>query len=324
MKVQKNLTKGPKMKEKTNSVSKNLRQKAKLRFKKDLKEFVTSLNKYVQTENGEWTVKGFIDIYKNIYTISADTKIVSKILEIHLFPKILEFAGLKNFKIQLAEHQNWYPDLTFIDKNNEGIKFAVDLKTTYRDFNYPNHVNGFTLGSHGAYFRNRKSTKNIQYPYSEYSGHFCLGIIYTRCDSKDLDETEIFEVSELKEQNSSPEKIGARKVAKVENLKSIASVIKNFDFFVSEKWELASDKQGSGNTANIGSITYIPDIKKGNGMFVKLGENWFDEYWMNYKVTKMLKDGKSKPITSLKDFLVFKGGDTKLINRKVTKRKGKK
>ncbi|OQY43144.1 MAG: type II deoxyribonuclease, partial [Anaerolineaceae bacterium 4572_78] len=40
------------------------------------------------TAQDQWTIKGFIDTYKNIYTISNDTKIVSKILEIHLFPKI--------------------------------------------------------------------------------------------------------------------------------------------------------------------------------------------------------------------------------------------
>jgi hypothetical protein len=47
---------------------------------KSLNEFVEDLKKHVSTET-EWTVKGFIDIYKNIYTISSDTKIVSKFLE---------------------------------------------------------------------------------------------------------------------------------------------------------------------------------------------------------------------------------------------------
>jgi hypothetical protein len=58
------------------------------KFKKALKSFAENLSDYTQSSDGQWTVKGFIDIYKNIYTISADTKIVSKLLEIHLFPKI--------------------------------------------------------------------------------------------------------------------------------------------------------------------------------------------------------------------------------------------
>jgi hypothetical protein len=38
-------------------------------FKKSLASFTETLKQYVSTENGEWSVKGFIDVYKNIYTI---------------------------------------------------------------------------------------------------------------------------------------------------------------------------------------------------------------------------------------------------------------
>lgn len=69
-----------------------------------MREFVEELRYYVSTDTGEWTIKGFIDIYKNIYTISSDTKIISKILEIHIFPKILRFAEKQGYKIILAEH----------------------------------------------------------------------------------------------------------------------------------------------------------------------------------------------------------------------------
>jgi hypothetical protein len=65
---------------------------AKVAFSKGLHAFVQKMGDHVSAEDGEWTVKGFIDIYRNIYTISSDTKIVSKILEIHLFPQILQFA----------------------------------------------------------------------------------------------------------------------------------------------------------------------------------------------------------------------------------------
>jgi hypothetical protein len=108
---------------------------------------------------------------------------------------------------------------------------------------------------------------------------------------------------------------------RVENLRSIASVVKDFQFFVCEKWRLASDRQGSGNTANIGSITWIDDILTGNGVFAKLGEKWFDEYWMNYGVTTMMKKGKATPIRSIEDFMDCKGGDKRKI---VTMRSKKK
>lgn len=275
-------------------------------FESKLNNFVEDLKKYVSTDTGEWTIKGFIDIYKNIYTISSDTKIVSKILEIHIFPEILRFAEEIGFKIVLAEHQNWYPDLTFVNKENEEIKFALDLKTTFRR---NNNSAGFTLGSHGAYFKERDKDKNIQFPYNQYSGHYCLGIIYTRADFEDdLAETEIFNVNDLEEEYENQlDPIGERQVTKIENLKSITSVIKDFDFFAAAKWRIASDSRGSGNTANIGSIKNIDDLKSGNGVFSKLGEDWFDEYWINYGAVSMVKNGKTILVTNIWDFLEFKG-----------------
>jgi hypothetical protein len=253
----------------------------------------------VQSPCGQWTVKGFVDIFENIYTISSDTKIVSKILEIHLFPQILAFAQANEYKVVLATHQNYYPDISFVKASDESIRFAVDFKTTYRNPKKPHLCNGFTLGSHGAYFENRTSTKNIQFPYGSYSGHFCLGIIYDRAVGATIDET---------------------KAHKIEELHSIASVASNFHFFVTEKWKIASDKGGSGNTANIGSINNIADIVNGRGMFSKLGEHWFDEYWMNYKkITVQDEDGATKKISNLREFVAYKNGDISLI---VDKRNG--
>ena len=302
-------------------LTKAAQRKGKAAFSNALRGFVRKMSEHVSADDGEWTVKGFIDIYRNIYTISSDTKIISKILEIHLFPKILQFAQEHGYSIVLAEHQNWYPDLTFVSQENARFKIAVDLKTTYRDPEFPGHVNGFTLGSHGSYFRDRTSTKNIQFPYSDYAGHFCLGIIYTRSDAKDIDETEVTKVRELDEGEADFHRVGQRSVTTMENLRSITSVIKDFQFFVCEKWQLASDRQGSGNTANIGSITAINDILRGNGIFAKLGEEWFDEYWMNYGITTMKKGRKAITIRKLEDFVEFKGGDKKLIVPIETKRR---
>lgn len=261
-----------------------LKNQIKSEFKQKLTEFVSNFTSHISDENNQWTVKGFIDVFQNIYTISADTKIVSKIIEIHLFPHILEFAKENNFKVVLANHQNYYPDISFVSLANEAVKFAVDLKTTYRLPEKAEFCNGFTLGSHGAYFINRTSTKNIQFPYSEYVGHFCLGIIYSR---NVVDETKTHQLNELK---------------------SITSVIHNLQFFVREKWEIASDLSGSGNTANIGSVKRIADILDGNGIFKEFGEEVFDDYWINYgKISIIGKDGNTKKITKLKEFLEYRG-----------------
>ena len=52
-----------------------------------------------------------------------------------------------------------------------------------------------------------------------------------------------------------------RTITSVHKIHAITSVIRDFRFFVAEKWRIASAKGGSGNTANIGSITYIPVIE---------------------------------------------------------------
>lgn len=273
----------------------------KIAFGMQLKDFAKTLTSFI-SKGDEWTIRGFIDIFKNIYTISSDTKIVSKVLELHLFPHFLSFAESIGYDIELATFQNWYPDLTFICKENRNIKFAVDLKTTYRDEDYPDFCNGFTLGSHGEYFINRTSTKNIQYPYDDYSGHFCLGIIYSRTILDKKEETHTYSIDEID---------------------SIPAVIKNFLFFAEEKWKIASDKGGSGNTANIGSIQKIEDILSGNGVFAKAGEELFDDYWINFGKIEILINGKPKKLSSFEEYLAYRGLPSTLNNSKAKKRRTK-
>jgi hypothetical protein len=133
----------------------------------DKKEFlsilqaeVATFNSAVSTPNGDWIIKGFIDIAKNIYTISVDTKVISKIMELLLFPELARFAERHSLKMVLSEQQNFYPDISFVD--NDGHRFALDLKSTYRADG--NRVNGMTLGAFTGYFRERNSTKNITFP----------------------------------------------------------------------------------------------------------------------------------------------------------------
>ena len=233
------------------------------------------------------------------------------------------FAEQIGYKIILAEKQNWYPDLTFIHKQNNDIKFALDLKTTFRR---NDKTAGFTLGSHGGYFKERAKDKNIQFPYNQYAGHYCLGVIYSRVKpDEDVSDTDIYQVEEIKEAYDTPNNnnVGERQITTVDNLKSITSVIRDFDFFAAEKWKIASDKQGSGNTANIGSIVDIADLKTENGVFSQLGEEWFDEYWINHGTATMMKDGKPQKITTLADFLEFKGRKD-LLNKIVSKNQYKK
>ena len=301
-------------------MEKKEKQAIKREFVQRLRIFIENLRSYALVDDDQWAIKGFIDAFRNVYAISSDTKVVSKIIEIHLLPKILKFADENGFAVVLADHQNWYPDLSFVRKDDSEIKFAVDIKTTYRDPEHPGHCNGFTLGSHGTYFRNRNSKKNIQFPYSQYLAHLCIGIIYTRSDLEYI--SSVFRVKELLLSSSNQDSTDDNSVIHVDILRSITSVVRDFQFFVREKWEIASDRSGSGNTANIGSITKIDDIVNGNGTFKNLGEEWFDDFWMNYRRITIRVKGKSKPITNLQEYLKYRGQSSNLINPRAKKVRG--
>jgi hypothetical protein len=247
-----------------------------------LQAHAASFAKAVATNEGEWIIKGFIDVYQRIYSISVDTKIVSKVLELLLFPMFVEFAQTHGLKIELCQHQNFYPDLTFTHAAS-GNRFAVDIKSTYRESEAK--VNGMTLGAFTGYFRNRESNKNTLYPYSQYAAHFVLGVIYSKCDDV-ADE---------------------RKQFSLDDLSKIPSVIKDFRFFAQPKFRIATARPGSGNTKNIGSVVNIESLVSGSGPFSPLGEQVYDDYWMFYLTRDMAEALRVKrPYMNLKTYLEYK------------------
>ena len=80
-------------------------------FHEHLQTHTESFAKAVATDEGEWIIKGFIDVYRRIYTISVDTKTVSKVLELLLFPMFVGFAKKHGLEIELCPQQNFYPDV---------------------------------------------------------------------------------------------------------------------------------------------------------------------------------------------------------------------
>lgn len=242
----------------------------------------TTFNKLVSTDTGDWVVKGFIDIFRNVYTISSDTKVVSKLIELMLFPHFVAFTQKHGLKLVLTREQNHYPDLTFVD--NYGYKFAVDLKSTYRIT--PETVNTMTLGAFTGYFRNRESNKNVTFPYGEYAGHFVLGVIYSRAE---------LEIDELK-------------IHTVEEIEKIPSVVKDLQFFAQPKYRIAKDQPGSGNTKNIGAVGKLNALINGTGPFAELGEDVFDDYWMYYLTRDMARAAElgKPPYTTLATYFEFK------------------
>ena len=252
-------------------------------FVEALRAEADSFNNRVATDKGEWVVKGFIDVCRNIYTISVDTKVISKVMELLLFPVLARFAENHNLKMVLAQWQNSYPDISYVD--DCGNRFAVDLKSTYRISS--TQVNGMTLGAFTGYFRDRTSTKHCTFPYGSYSAHVVLGVIYSQAEGS-IDERRVYTIDELE---------------------SIASVIRDFTFFVQEKYRIAADRPGSGNTKNIGSVTSITDLVEGNGPFASLGQDVFDDYWMYYMTLDMARavELTKPPYNNLESYLRYKG-----------------
>lgn len=222
-----------------------------------LKELVEEMNKVLKN----WNIKGIIDSDKNIYTVSQDTKLLSKIFELYVTPILYKFADKHNLEIEPAQTQIQYPDYSLRGEAlGLGDKWlALDLKSTTRDSEKPNRIGGFTLGSFRGALRNPTSTQYSRFPYNDYGAHWCLCFIYTRTEN-----------------------VNEHTVYTVDSMDTIPDAVENVEVYLQEKYKLAWHTPGSGNTANIGSVKTIYDIEKGSGPFSKLGEVVFEDYWRNY------------------------------------------
>ena len=256
----------------------------------------------ISTADGDWIVRGFIDVFRRIYTISGDTKVVSKLIELMLLPGFKEFADKHGYDLVLARQQNHYPDMSFVAP--DGTKFAVDLKSTFRTGE--NQCNSMTLGAFSGYFRARHTTSTTTFPYGQYSGHFVLGVVYNRAETR-ADELTIHTVRELSEPLEVAQSL-ADKSYSIDTLSEIPSVVRNLQFFAQPKYRIARDVPGSGNTKNIGAVSRLSQLVNGNGPFAALGEEVFDDYWMHYLTNADAKaaDLENPPYRNLKEYVAHK------------------
>ncbi len=264
-------------------------------FRELMLAYMEEFQKRIATAEGDWTVKGFIDVYQRIYTLSLDTKVLSKVLELLLLPIIMRFAEDHNYEVILARAQNQYPDISLVSQVDQSSRYAIDIKSTYRtslDSNGKMRVSGMTLGTFGGYFRQREKLLSITFPYNSYTRHYVLGVIYTRVP--DVQEQEVYSL---------------------EDLSSIPSVARDFRLFFHEKYRIASDIPGSGNTKNIGSVRLEERLVAGAGVFSKLGIEVFDDYWMHYMNAQMARDAgfDKPPYTNLKEYWLYKARTNKIL-----------
>lgn len=248
-------------------------------------DLINIFNAKVSQKDIDWEVKGLISSNGIIFTLGSDSKLIGRIFELVVTPVLSEIAAENGYKLVMSDRQTVYPDFTMLKSENDFDKIAIDIKTTYRKFDKSGKLKkfGYTLGSFASFIRN--NTKNIMYPYNTYSQHYVIGFLYSR------NEYSI-----------------EGKIVNNAELDSISPLYKDVEFFVQEKYKIAGDKPGSGNTENIGPFltTNINDFKLGNGPFSILGKDIYEEYWRNYPKYRQ-NNGSFNSLDTYFDWLLTQG-----------------
>jgi hypothetical protein len=223
-------------------------------------KFMEALKTQLAARTGFYEVCGIVDRESRVYPLGSDTKVLSTIFELISRPVIIQLAEENGLTVREPESQNHYPDFTLLKDVKDNKKIAIDVKTTYRK---PNGTFNYTLGGYTSFIRKGNEKKNIVFPFGQYAEHWVIGFVYDRIATKKSAESHIFDVSEIKK---------------------IPLPFANVEFFVQEKWRISSDRAGSGNTTNIGSITAaLEDFQSGRGVFES--EEEFLAYWRGYERT---------------------------------------
>ncbi len=212
-------------------------------------------------QNG-YSLCGVVDRRGRVYPLGSDTKVISTLFEIVTRQAVASYAKSAGLLLAEPTKQNHYPDFTLMRSENDREKIAVDVKTTYRKQGKSRFK--YTLGSYTSYIHPETESKNILFPYGQYREHWIIGFVYKRAERKRDVSGHIYSF---------------------ETLQEMPVPLDDVEVFMQEKWKIAGDRAGSGNTANIGSISgTIFDFSAGNGVFDS--ESEFIEYWRGYRRTE--------------------------------------
>ena len=224
----------------------------------------------------DFNALGIVDAHDHIHTLGTDSKIIGRVFEMFTQPILQKIAKSHRLTLTTPELQTHYPDFIMMENRESTCKIAIDVKSTYIDTT--NATIKFTLGSFASYMRN--NTKNIEYRYTDYVKHYVIGFVYRR--NTQAQESLVYDYS-LRHQ--------------------IVSPYHDVRFFIQEKYKIAGDRPGSGNTENIGSISSsdFDDFKFGKGPFSILGQDAFDLYWKYYPKYR----SQTKTYSSLDEFLIW-------------------
>lgn len=261
-----------------------------------MSELIDILDIELRKISGRFSVCGFVNQSGDVYPLGSDTKVLSTVFELVCRPVIISVAKKLDYEVIEPVVQNHYPDFSLVrsvvgsDVNLRGTEFplarsrferpkiAIDVKTTYRG---TGSKFSYTLGGYTSFIRPGSEEKNIVFPFHDYVEHFIIGFVYSRSTQK---------------------KAGSRFMYSTDEVDAIPLPIEDIKFFVQEKWRIAGDRAGSGNTTNIGSINgTLEDFRNGNGPF--RSEEEFLEYWRGYKRTAA---ERSRSYSNILEFRRFK------------------
>lgn len=210
-----------------------------------------------------WEVEGILSKGDQVYALGYDTKLLSTVFELVAAP-IVELVALNlGYAFEVSQSQTIYPDFTLSGLG--GDRIAVDIKTTYR-----RRGRGvqFTLGSYTSFLRN--GTKNIAHPYGEYVEHWIIGFVYDRRVQPTIG------------------------IVPLSQRSTIVPPVENVELVMARKEWIASDRPGSGNTANVGSVIgSVEYLNAERGPFSGFPDPRvaFHEYWRGFRSPAEQRDG---------------------------------
>lgn len=211
---------------------------------------------YEKMKKVDLDVYGILDRNDNVLSLGTDSKVLGRIFEIKVQPILKEIAEENDFVLETPEIQTEYPDFIMIDKSDSKKKIAIDVKSAYQKSN--NSQIKFTLGTFKSYMQD--NTSSIAYDYTDFVKHYVIGFIYKRTDGCNAQESEIVSFKDRKK---------------------VLCPYTDVKFFVQEKYKIAGEKRGSGDTDNIGSFATkkYDDLRLGKGPFAELGIDIYELYW---------------------------------------------
>lgn len=229
---------------------------------------------YNRMSNVNLDVYGLLDADMKIHALGTDSKMIGRIFEMLTQPVLEDIAKSYGLTLATPSSQNVYPDFIMMCSKQSKEKIAIDVKTTYIDTD--KSTIKFTLGSFASYMRN--NTKNIEYEYTDYVKHYVIGFVYKRNGA--AQDSKVYEYAEKSH---------------------IHIPYSDVQYFIQEKYKIAGDKPGSGNTENIGSFktSNFEELKQGVGPFSTLGQDIYDLYWKYYPKYRATE----KEYTSLEEFM---------------------